>query len=101
MMSPQRERQLPLSLAQPQYPYSSSVDEGSNTPAPPSYRASVHDKHPLDFPGRIEQKLAQYNTSQNVFKRWLFEIISVSTSAVCMGAIIGLLYFLHDQPLNK
>ncbi|OWY43056.1 hypothetical protein AALT_g572 [Alternaria alternata] len=100
-MPQQRGRQPPLSLTQPQHPYFPSVNEGSNTPAPPSYRASVHDKPSFNFPGRIEQKLAQYNTSQNVFKRWLFEIISVSTSAVCMGTIIGLLYCLHDQSLDE
>ena len=30
---------------------------------------------------------AQYNTSQNVFKRWLFEIISLTISAICMVRI--------------
>jgi hypothetical protein len=94
-MSQQRGRRPPLSLTQPQHPYFPSVNEGSNTPAPPSYRASVHDKRSFNFPGRIEQKLAQYNTSQNVFKRWLFEIISVSTSAVCMGKIASVQYVLY------
>jgi hypothetical protein len=51
---------------------------------PPSYRLSTHDSTSLDIPQRIEQKLAQYNTSQNVFKRWIFEIISWTTSAICM-----------------
>jgi hypothetical protein len=86
-MSRQQGRPLPLSLAQSQYLYLSSVNEGSNIPSAPSYRASIHNKHPLDIPGRIEQKLAQYNTSESVFKRWLFEIISVATSAICMGGI--------------
>ena len=88
MSQQQQQRQgipLPLSLAQPQHSYFSSINEPSNIPPPPSYRASVHEKHRLDFPGRIERKLAQYNSSQNVYKRWLFEIVSVATSAVCMG----------------
>jgi hypothetical protein len=52
---------------------------------PPSYRASVAAEIGLDIPQRIERKLAQYNASQNTFKRWLFEIFSVTTSAICMG----------------
>ncbi|CAN9085454.1 unnamed protein product [Alternaria alternata] len=93
-MPQQRGRQPPLSLTQPQHPYFPSVNEASSTPAPPSYRAFVDDKRSLNFPGRIEQKLAQYNTSQNVFKRWLFEIISVSISAVCMDKIASAQYVL-------
>jgi hypothetical protein len=94
-MSQQGGGQLPLALAQSQHQYFLTANEGSNIPAPPSYRASVHDKRSFNFPGRIEQKLAQYNTSQNVFKRWLFEIISVSTSAVCMGKIASAQYVLY------
>jgi hypothetical protein len=52
---------------------------------PPAYRASVHGKTSLDITQRVERKLAQYNASENLFKRWLFEIISVATSAFCMG----------------
>jgi hypothetical protein len=94
---------------------------GSQHVQPPSYRASVQEKPIRDFPRRIEQKLAQYNASQNMFKRWLFEIVSVTTSAVCMGrtvpahfdpsifirlsvttgAIVALLYYLDDQSLSK
>ncbi|KAE8836663.1 hypothetical protein HRS9139_04761 [Pyrenophora teres f. teres] len=87
---------LPLPLAQARL-----VDENSYIPPPPSYRASVHHQPSLDLPQRIEQKLAQYDASQNICKRWLFEIASVTTSAVCMGAIIGLLHYLSDKPLNK
>lgn len=52
---------------------------------PPSYQAFIHAKSALDLTSRIERKFAQYNASQNVFKRWLFEILSVTTSAICMG----------------
>jgi hypothetical protein len=44
----------------------------------------------LDIIQRLEKKLAEYNASQNVFKRWLFEIVSWLVSAVCMGAIVGI-----------
>jgi hypothetical protein len=79
----------------------------------------VQEKPNLDIPRRIEQKLAQYNASQNILKRWLFEIVSVTTSAFCMGmafsvhidpsvgltatigAIVGLLYYLDNQSLSQ
>jgi hypothetical protein len=57
----------------------------------PAYQASVPTKASLDVTSRVERKLAQYNASQNVVKRWLFEIISVGTSAVCMGKDVTLL----------
>ncbi|XPS69558.1 hypothetical protein M3J09_001826 [Ascochyta lentis] len=66
----------------------------------PSYRASLHQKS-LDIPQRMEKKLARYNASQNVFKRWLFEIICWITSAACMGAIIGILLYCQNEPLNE
>jgi hypothetical protein len=51
----------------------------------PSYRASFQGGTSLDITQRIERKLAQYNASQSTLKRWLFEILSVTTSAVCIG----------------
>jgi hypothetical protein len=44
----------------------------------------------------IEQKLWRYNSSRNVIKRWLLEIISWWISALCMGAIIGLSVHYRD-----
>jgi hypothetical protein len=52
---------------------------------PPSYRASIRNNSSLDITQRLERRLAHYNASQNVVKRWLFEIISVVISAICMG----------------
>ena len=60
------------------------VEDRNVQPPPPLYRVSIHDK-PIDLPQRIEHKLARYNASQNVFNRWLFEVVSVTTSAICMG----------------
>ncbi|KNG44805.1 hypothetical protein DDE82_001492 [Stemphylium lycopersici] len=98
-MLPIRERFSPCP-AESQRPHVPSVYENLSIP-PPSYRASLHEKPLFDFPGRIEKKLAHYNASQNVVKRWLLEIISVTTSALCMGAVIGLLHYLDDKPLNE
>jgi hypothetical protein len=55
---------------------------------------------PLDFTQRLERKLAEYNTSQNVFKRWLFEIMSWSISAICMAAVVAIYVHLKDEPIS-
>ncbi|CAO2655605.1 Nn.00g044080.m01.CDS01 [Neocucurbitaria sp. VM-36] len=68
---------------------------------PSLVEASAHRKSSLDIPQRIERKIAQYNASQNVFKRWLFEIISWMISAACMAAMIGILLHVQNQPLSK
>jgi hypothetical protein len=48
------------------------------------------EKTSLHLTQRLEKKLAEYDASENVFKRWLFEIASWLISALCMGAIIGI-----------
>jgi hypothetical protein len=50
---------------------------------------------------RIEEKMFQFNGSQNVFKRWLLEVISWSISAICMAAIVAVLIYLQDKPLPR
>ncbi|PVH93593.1 hypothetical protein DM02DRAFT_220969 [Periconia macrospinosa] len=50
---------------------------------------------------RIEEKIWRYNLSGNVAKRWLLEIISWLISAICMGAIIGVLIAFRNKPLPK
>lgn len=52
---------------------------------PLTYRTSVKKWYSLDILQQFERKLAEYNASQNNFKRWLFEILSVTISALCMG----------------
>jgi hypothetical protein len=56
--------------------------------SPRSLDPSENEKPSLDFTQRIERKLAEYNASNNIFKRWLFEMISWIISASCMVAII-------------
>ncbi|KAF7673850.1 hypothetical protein GT037_008465 [Alternaria burnsii] len=58
-------------------------------------------KPSLDFTQRAEKKLAEYNASNNVFKRWLFEIVSWCISAACMVAIICIYLRIKDHPLSK
>ncbi|KAH6378368.1 hypothetical protein HBI34_017720 [Parastagonospora nodorum] len=55
----------------------------------------------LDFTQRFERKLVQYNASQNILKRWLFEIINWCVSAVCMAAIVGIYVHLKDKPIAE
>jgi hypothetical protein len=61
--------------------------------------SSTQEKISLDLTQRLERKLAEYNASENVFKRWLFEILCWLASALCMGAIIGIYAYLQDRPM--
>ncbi|EUC49125.1 hypothetical protein COCMIDRAFT_85359 [Bipolaris oryzae ATCC 44560] len=94
-----QENILPFTSDESQFPY---MPTGESAPRPPpkTYQATRDEKRRFDFPGRLEQKLAQYNASESTWKRWLFEIISVTISAACMGAIIGLLYRVNNKSLN-
>jgi hypothetical protein len=77
-----------MSLSNPSWPGMSNTSYNATDreeAPPPSYQPSTQDSSRCsDISQRIERKLARYNTSQNVFKRWLFEIISWTTSAICM-----------------
>jgi hypothetical protein len=74
-----------LDISWPAPSYSISTSGEPNDVQPPSYRASIRNNTSLDITQRLERRLAHYNASQNVVKRWLFEIVSVTTSAICMG----------------
>jgi len=68
-------------------PSYNAAPSSDNITPPPSYPASLQQKHSLDLSQRFEKKLAEYNASQNILKRWLFEIISLTISAICMVRI--------------
>jgi hypothetical protein len=87
---------LPVSLQQ-QYPPQSWRIEGASRK---SSSTAKKGKGSLDFTQRIEKKLAEYNASQNIFKRWLFEVLSWSVSACCMAAVVGIYAHLQDEPLS-
>ncbi|KAH4054784.1 hypothetical protein HBI70_065670 [Parastagonospora nodorum] len=59
------------------------------------------EKGSLDFTQRIERKLAEYNASQSIFKRWLFEVLSWCVSATSMAAVVGIYVHLKDQPISS
>lgn len=50
-----------------------------------------------NFAQRIEKKMWTYSTSQNVYKRWLLEIISWSVSAACMAGIVIMLIIYKNK----
>ncbi|RAR16508.1 hypothetical protein DDE83_000073 [Stemphylium lycopersici] len=73
-----------------------SLNNGRDTASSPG---STTPKTSLDLTQRLERKLAEYNASQNVFKRWLFEIASWLVSALCMGAIVGIYIRISGQKM--
>jgi hypothetical protein len=93
-----------MALPQISLPLDDSLhNAGRSDKAPPFNPGSTHDSTALDLPQHIESRLARYNASDSVWRRWLFEIISWTTSGVCMvsksrtvdstNLIIDLMYF--------
>jgi hypothetical protein len=74
-------------------------------PKPPSIEVSSPINERSDpesnFAQRIEEKLWRYSASGNILKRWLLELVSWLFSAVCMGAVVGVLIYLKDDSLSK
>ncbi|KAF2678275.1 hypothetical protein K458DRAFT_317429 [Lentithecium fluviatile CBS 122367] len=69
--------------------------------SPPSFRESRLEKSSLDITQRLERKLAHLSASDNVLKRWMYELISWTISALSMGAIMGILLYLNNHSLTK
>ena len=65
----------------------------------PSQPALVNSK--LGAPQRLENKLAEFNSSRNVLKRWFFEITAWIVSALCLCAIATTYIFVKDRPLDQ
>jgi len=70
-------------------------------PIPDSLDSTKREESSLDFTQRIERKLAKHNASRNIFKRWLFDIMSCVVSASCMVAIVLIYAHIKDQPMSK
>jgi hypothetical protein len=74
-------------------------------PNPPSIEVSAPAGEDMEcspnLAERIEKRLYQYSISGNIIKRWLLEIISWFFSAMCMAAVIGVLFTLKDDPLTN
>jgi hypothetical protein len=91
----------PKSSAHHQKPQSFSSTSCSGHDRYISEASPGQEKVSLDFTQRLERKLAEYNASNNVFKRWLFEILCWITSALCMGAIVGIYAWLQGRRMAE
>lgn len=49
---------------------------------------------------KVERKLLAYNNSPNVFKRWMFELLSWFVSALCMAGVVAIHVHLKDQAIS-
>ncbi|PVH91780.1 hypothetical protein DM02DRAFT_479332, partial [Periconia macrospinosa] len=58
-------------------------------------------KSSLDITQKLERNLAHLNASNNIFKRWAYEIISWSVSALCMAAIVAILVYCNNRILTE
>jgi hypothetical protein len=52
-----------------------------------------------DITQRFEKRLAEYNASGSIFRRWHFEILTWLLSASCLGAIAVIYAVIRDRPL--
>jgi hypothetical protein len=66
---------------------------------PESLDSFKNERSSLDFTQRIERKLAEYNASDNFFKRWLFEISSWLIGACSMIAIVLIYVRIQDETM--
>lgn len=62
---------------------------------------SLDEKSSLDITQKLERKLAKLNASENLLKRWFYEIVTWLVSALCMGGIVAILLYLNNRSLNK
>lgn len=79
----------------------SSEESRSHKKSYSSTSSTTNEKPSLDITQRFERKLAEYNASNNVFKRWLFEISSWLLSASCMAAIVMIYIHVKNEPMSR
>ena len=91
MLRPQRQPS-PASLRHGSQSAHSSCDSANTI--------TTYEKSSLDLTQRLEKKLAAYNASNNIFKRWILEITSWITSALCMGAVAGIYAYLNGKSMS-
>ncbi|KAH7396714.1 hypothetical protein DE146DRAFT_789374 [Phaeosphaeria sp. MPI-PUGE-AT-0046c] len=94
-------QQRPSSTCQPAFHSSRSPPYIQHHYSTTETFASTTVDKPMDLTQRLERKLAEYNASQNIFKRWLFEILSWLIAAVCMGSIVGIYIWAKDTPMSQ
>jgi hypothetical protein len=77
-----------------------AIDSGHGCHMSKQSSSSTQEKVSLDLTQRLERKLAEYNASKNIFKRWLFEILCWLVSAICMGAIVAIYMEAKNRPMS-
>jgi hypothetical protein len=60
----------------------------------------VTEKSSLDLTQRLEKKLAEFNASDNIFKRWILEITCWAISALCMSAVVGIYSRVNNRSMS-
>ncbi|PVI00303.1 hypothetical protein DM02DRAFT_396065 [Periconia macrospinosa] len=66
-------------------------DENEDCSYPPPSGEISDKKQPLDITQKLEKKLAELNASENVFKRWIYELITLAIAVTCMASIVVIL----------
>lgn len=66
-----------------------------------SDKATTDEKTKLDLTQRLERKLAACNASETLWKRWLFETLSLLVSMSCMTALIIIYVVIKNKPLAE
>ncbi|KAJ4332624.1 hypothetical protein N0V87_008252 [Didymella glomerata] len=102
---PQFNEKLPVSEKTPIHIAAPGLGIVNGLVKPPSIKVTspVNENAGTSFniAQRIEEKLWRYSAEGNVVKRWLLEILSWLFSAICMGAVVGVLIYLKDDSLSK
>ncbi|PVH93592.1 hypothetical protein DM02DRAFT_220929 [Periconia macrospinosa] len=78
-----------------------SDNQHAQVPPPYSTVDSHHTTSSLDLTQKLERNLAHLNASDNIFKRWIYEIVSWSVSALCMAAIVAILVYCNNRILTE
>jgi hypothetical protein len=74
-------------------------ERGVSPPPPPLYSEIHEEKASLDITQKLEKKLAEFNGSENIFRRWLCEIVTWALSALCMVGIVTILLHADKKTL--
>lgn len=93
-------RQLPT--CQPAFHRSTRSYPGvqKHSPVGTAFAFTAEDK-PMDLTQRLERKLAEFNASQNLLRRWLFKMLSWLIAAICMASIVGIYISARDTPISQ
>jgi len=88
-------------IQQPSRHFRSQLEDYNDGRVFASQRTSTaEEKKSLDLTQRLEEKLAAFNASDNVWKRWILEITCWTVSALSMGAVAGIYLRLDNHSMS-